>query len=280
MHDTKVILLGTGTPGPYANRNQTSTAVIIDDNVYIVDCGAGTRMSMWNLLAQGHTQFRPKNLTRLFITHLHPDHTTGMPSFIIDPWILERSELDIYGPAGTQALTDHIMQGWHLGIMEQHLRGVVITPPLEPVVHEVTAGIIYKDELVEVEAFRVDHGTLETYGMKFTTVDGKTMVFSADTAAIPEMVEQARGCDFLLHECFSENSLVGMPDRYEKYFHRVHTSGKSLGEMAKEIRPKQLVLHHQMMFQGTGPAELIQEIRDTGYDGPLVSGKDHDIFEI
>lgn len=280
MHNTKVILLGTGTPNTYPNRNQTSTAVVVDDNVYIIDCGAGMRSSLWNLLSMGHDQFRPANLTRLFITHLHPDHTTGMPSFIIDPWVLARSELQIFGPPGIQKLTDHIIEGWAPGIAEHQFRGVREMKPLNVTVQEYRAGLIYKDDLVEVEAFKVDHGGLETHGMKFTIADGKKLVFSADTCASPVVVEQARGCDFLLHECFSEEGLKGMPEIYEKYFHRVHTSGRSLGEMAKEIRPKQLVIHHQMVHQGKTREDLVQEILSTGYDGSVVSGNDLDIFEI
>lgn len=49
---------------------------------------------------------------------------------------------------------------------------------------EIEPGVVYEDERVTVEAFTVSHGTLESYGYKFTTKDGKTVVISGDTAPL------------------------------------------------------------------------------------------------
>src|SRR6202158_1547502 len=39
--DTRVILLGTGTPNPEPDRMGPAVAVVSGDRVYIVDCGTG-----------------------------------------------------------------------------------------------------------------------------------------------------------------------------------------------------------------------------------------------
>ena len=38
---TKVVLLGTGTPVPDPDRSGPATAIVVDDNAYIVDFGPG-----------------------------------------------------------------------------------------------------------------------------------------------------------------------------------------------------------------------------------------------
>jgi ribonuclease BN (tRNA processing enzyme) len=41
----------------------------------------------------------PKNLTRLFLTHLHFDHTEGLSEFMLAPWIYFREgPIQVYGP--------------------------------------------------------------------------------------------------------------------------------------------------------------------------------------
>lgn len=64
---------------------------------------------------------------------------------------------------------------------------------------EIQPGIIYQDDRVTVEAFPVSHGTLESYGFKFTTPD-KVIVISGDTAPLEIVAEKAKDCDILLHE--------------------------------------------------------------------------------
>ena len=60
---------------------------------------------------------------------------------------------------------------------------------------EIEPGIVYRDDRVEVEAFPVSHGTLEAYGYKFTTIDGKVIVVSGDTAPLEIVAQKARGAD-------------------------------------------------------------------------------------
>ena len=52
-------------------------------------------------------------LKTAFITHLHSDHTVGYPDFIFTPWVLGRTgPVQVYGPNGIKAMTDHILEAW------------------------------------------------------------------------------------------------------------------------------------------------------------------------
>ena len=278
MSRTKLILLGTGTPTLAPGTAQSAAVVMVDDTPYVIDCGSGILQRLAEARAMGFAALVHEKLTRLFITHLHPDHTLGLPSFIIAEWVKQRRDtVQIWGPRGIAPMAHGVLDLYRIGIEEHLYRGSV---PLEPIHLDVTeyqAGIVYQDELVQVEAFRVDHGSLEAYGLKFTTPD-KTIVFSGDTCAVPIMIEQAKGCDILVHEVYCEAGMVAKPQLWRDYFARVHTPGKALGEIASQAQPKQLILTHQMMYGSTQPDDLIREIRVGGYMGEVVYGYDLDVF--
>src|SRR5438552_3928830 len=77
--DTRVVLLGTGTPNPDPDRMGPALAILSGDHAYLVDCGPG----VVRRAAQAGTKMQ--QLTRVFITHLHSDHTAGYPDLILTP---------------------------------------------------------------------------------------------------------------------------------------------------------------------------------------------------
>ena len=88
MSRTRLVLLGTGNPNLHPDRYQSSLAVIVDDVPYIVDCGGGTVQRLSQAQHEkGISALAAPRLSRLFLTHLHPDHTTGLPDFIIALWL-------------------------------------------------------------------------------------------------------------------------------------------------------------------------------------------------
>lgn len=58
----------------------------------------------------------------------------------------------------------------------------------------------------------------------------------------------------------------------------MHTSTVELAAIASEIRPKQLILTHQMHLGAITDQEMVQEITDL-YDGEVIFGRDLDVFE-
>ena len=111
---TKVVVLGSGTPAADTRHGGVSVAVVVNDQPYIIDCGPGFwRDSQASTPAYGGkiAALEPKKLTRLFLTHLHFDHTEGMAEFMLAPWTLERKvPPQVYGPPGTQDMVDNLMK--------------------------------------------------------------------------------------------------------------------------------------------------------------------------
>ncbi|MFW9981973.1 MAG: MBL fold metallo-hydrolase [Candidatus Thorarchaeota archaeon] len=269
--ETKVILLGTGTPNIDPERSGPSVAIVVDKSVYVVDFGPGI---VRRAIAAG---IKPTSLVRAFLTHLHSDHTVGYPDLIFTPAVEGRNEpLEVFGPRGLVNMTQYIQEAFKEDIRERFdglepalKRGYVVNA------HEIEEGTIYKDDYVEVEAFRVDHGSLDAYGFKFLT-SSKSIVISGDTCPTPNLIKKSMGCDILIHEVYSAEGLSERPDKWIKYHSSVHTSTHELAEIANKVKPGLLVLYHQLFWKRT-EEQLLAEISEI-YNGRIVSGKDLDIF--
>jgi len=263
-----------------SNRYQSSLAIIVDEQPYIVDCGSGILERLSNARAMGIKGLDNPKLTRLFVTHFHPDHTLGLPGFIIAPWNMQRwDRLKIYGPKGIKKKVKGILKVYEPGINEHLYNNPKVMSPLDVKPITIKERIFYKDDLVTVEAIPVVHGSFEAYAFKFTTPD-KTIVVSGDTCPVEELHEKAKDCDILVHEVYSETIMETKPKVAQDYFRKVHTGGIELGKIAKKIQPKQLVLTHQIAYGlGNGAAEevIIKEIRKN-YQGAVAYGNDLDVF--
>lgn len=279
MATTQFMLLATGTPSYYPDRAQQSSAVMVDEQPYLIDCGDGAMVRIGDAIGRGVSALHFTKLTRLFLTHLHPDHTAGLPGLIIGPWVMRRKEpLQIYGPTGTKALVEGILAAYAGGIAAHRDGRAPLKHPLLVEVYEVGAGEIYRDERVTVSAFPVDHGGLEVYGLKFVTPD-KVVVHSADTCPTPSVIEQARGCDILIHEVYYRQSMVEhFPEEWQRYHSSVHTSEIELAAIANTVRPPLLILNHQMIWGKYTAADLMASLTSR-YDGEVVYGRDLDLFE-
>ncbi len=292
MSETKLVLLGTGTPNAEPDASGPSSAVVVGDRAYLVDFGPGVVRQCSRAWRKGITALHPPNLTVAFCTHLHTDHTAGYSDLIFTPWVLERKNpLQVFGPRGIREMTDHILQAYSVDI-DFRINGFEKANPTgyQVQAREICAGIIYRDEQVEVEAIPVSHGTLESYAFRFVTPD-KVIVISGDTCPLDIIREKAKGCDILLHEVEYSAGLSQRTPQWQKYHQEVHTLSKDLAEIAQAAQPKLLVTYHRIyhmdMFSQTLDVEaevrrrsdaILEELREAGYHGPAVNGQDLDIY--
>ncbi|MGH9815847.1 MAG: MBL fold metallo-hydrolase [Candidatus Acidiferrales bacterium] len=270
---TRVILLGTGTPNPDPERHGPSTAIVVDDAVYIVDFGPGV------VRRAASAKLPMTKLSRAFVTHLHSDHTAGYADLIFTPWVLGRSEpLEVYGPPGIAKMTEHIVAAYAEDI-DVRINGL---EPANTTGHKVNAneiapGVIYKDDKVTVQAFAVPHGSWKhAYGYRFKTPD-RTVVISGDTTASDAVAENARGSDLLLHEVICAAGLAQRTPDWKAYHSAFHTTAPDLARIAARAQPKLLLLHH-VLLSGCTEQQLLEEIRAAGFTGRTVIGNDLDIF--
>ena len=292
MMETKLVLLGTGTPNACPDASGPSSAVVVGDRAYLVDFGPGVVRQAAKAYRNGIDALRPDRLVTAFCTHLHTDHTAGYPDLIFTPWVLERKEpLRVFGPKGIRDMTEHLLKAYKVDI-DFRINGFEKANEVGYRVEtqEITSGVIYRDDRVTVEAFPVSHGTLESYGFKFTTPD-RVIVISGDTAPLEIVAEKAKGCDILLHEVEYTAGLAAREPKWQKYHREVHTLSVDLAEIAKKAGPKLLVTYHRIYHMeiqdntvdvGAEMARrneaIHEDIRNAGYEGPVVNGMDLDVF--
>ena len=281
MSRTKVALLGTGNPNPDPKHAGPSVMILVDDQPYLVDFGAGVVRQAAALTRRYGGELEEleiKNLTVAFLTHMHSDHTIGYPDLILTPWVMGRDKpLEVFGPDGIQEMTKNTLKAYRDDI-KYRLYG------LEPAnnqgwrvnAHEISEGLVYEDEKVKVEAFLVKHGTWpNAYGYRFTTPD-KTIVISGDTAPCENIVKFSHGADILIHEVYFKKAFDRKDEFWRKYHAINHTSTYELAIIAKETQPKLIVLYHTLFWGGSGE-DILEEIAKS-YDGQVVVGNDLQIF--
>ena len=289
----KVTLLGTGAALIDPDRRHTSLTIQVGDAAYMIDAGTGATRAMIG------AAINPLDVRALFLTHLHFDHTADLPVFVLGSWMSDRrGALPVYGPEGTREMCAHLFEG---GAFDVDIRARANYPQrqvnlevLRPAVSIIQKGLIHEDDRIRVTALPVEHIPSEIcrcYAFRFET-DTKSVVFSGDTRALPEMVDFARGADLLIHEAtFPEEAIAFRAKNGIGTYS--HTSPLQLGEIARDAGVRQLVATHIGHWDSTNPIvrklaakhmpveimgpdlldRVAADIR-ANYDGPLQIARD------
>ncbi|HEV7764745.1 MAG TPA: MBL fold metallo-hydrolase [Thermoanaerobaculia bacterium] len=264
-----VLLLGTGYPRPDPERAGPSTVVIAGDQWFVVDAGRGATMRI------AATDLKYENLSGVFLTHLHSDHTAGLPDLFNTSWQFGRKTvpLELYGPRGTKKLADAMLDFFAVDIhmrrdiLEKHpAAGATINT------HVVKEGVVFDDGNVKVTAFTVDHRpVVNAFGYKFES-GGRSIVISGDTRPTENLVRYAKGADVLVLEAYLPEHFdrVDTPEvaaRLKSY----HTSAEEAGELAQRASVRTLVLTHLIPANAE---EAFHERAARKFNGRILVGKD------
>ena len=289
--EVKIIMLGTGTPNALPSKSGPAIALNVDEQVYLLDCGPGLVRRAEAAVLQGVSELVVKNLSRVFLTHLHSDHTAGLADLLLTPWVLGRDKpLQVFGPQGTSKMCHHLEQAYQIDIQNRiygaeqaNIQGIQMQ------VKEYKEGLIYKDERIQVDAFPMQHPPFEAYALRITTPCG-IIVFSGDTAPCEGIERAAEGCDLLIHEVYSARGVQSRAPKWFRYHTSVHTSEVELAALVANTKPKTLVLTHQLWMLGENESGLETAIRDreaevvaniaSVYGGQIISACDLDIITL
>jgi ribonuclease BN (tRNA processing enzyme) len=283
---TQIVMLGTGTPIPDPDRSGPAVAIVVDSTAYLFDAGTGVVRRAAAAGKAGVAAFAGRvagaqpnpRFDRVFLTHLHSDHTLGLADVIFTPWIQGRTApLDVYGPPGTGRLVSGILDGNAEDIAERvAASGGPSSEGWKANVHEIAEGVVFKDQRVTVRAFLVPHaGWKFAFGYRIDTPD-RTIVISGDERANPAIADQCRGCDVLIHEVYSDAGFATLPPVRAQYHAQAHTSATQLADIATRAKPGLLVLYHQLFF-GSTEDQLLSEVRSR-FTGKVVSAHDLQVF--
>ncbi|WP_201574496.1 MULTISPECIES: MBL fold metallo-hydrolase [Psychrobacter] len=278
--ETRVIMLGTGTPVPNAERAGSGLAIIYDNEAYLFDAGHGTvqrAIQAWKTM--NAPELNPPMIKHVFLSHLHSDHTMDYSELAATYWWRRENRLNAYGPKGLQDMTNGYYEMQKLDI---DLRTGGNQPVSDPTMYKVAVneipkdGIVFDNNNVTVEAFSVNHGDIEpAYGYKITTPD-KTIVFSGDTTYSETLTEKAKGVDILIHEVISEKGWKALTPDWQAYHHSSHTLTSELAKIANKAKPNLLVLTHVLHYGA--PIETAYSEIKALYNGEVVLANDLDEY--
>ncbi len=270
----QITLLGTGNPRPTAERFGPAILVEAGPLAILIDTGRGSTQRLFEIGQRGL-------LTRIdavFLTHLHSDHTVGLPDLFLTAWIFGRATPHaVYGPPGTAAMARHLEQAF---AFDREVRARDEGFPAAGATLDATdaaPGIVFERDGLRVSAFPVDHGTeaRPAYGYR-VDYRGRSAAFSGDTRFFEPLADVAKGVDVLVHEVIApevemRRAQVQGAAALERIIAR-HASPEQAGTIFARVKPRLAVYSH-IVPSPTTADDLIAPTRRT-YDGPLAVGYD------
>ena len=243
-----VALLGT-KGGPAIRQGSpmpTSSLLSLSGHWAVVDCGLGVTKG---LVDQG---IALKDLSLIFITHLHSDHYLELGPLLHTAWTAGlKTPVRVWGPSGLA----RYWQGF-LMAMEADIATRIADegrPDLAGLVsfHTIAAGdpITEADWTVTAQA-SIHPPLTESWSLSFRA-GGRHVVFSGDTAHNPALAGFAQGADLLIHEAMLAQGLAALQkrvgngdERLMKHWLRAHTLAEDVARTAQAAGVKALALHH------------------------------------
>lgn len=266
--DFKVTLLGTGHPEPLIDRFGPSTLVEAGDQRILFDCGRGAMQRIYQI------DKNASDLDKLFLTHLHSDHTTGIPDLWITGFLYHRNikPLKIWGPKGTKHMMEHLEKAFTVDLKSRSV--FVPNTGLEIITHEIDEGFIYNVNGLKITLFNVPHLTRikePCFGYRLD-YGGRSVVISGDTRYSENLLKYSRNVDLLVHEIAALPLNDDVADRFNRVV-TVHTGPEEAGKIFSQLNPRLAVLNHVALFHDVTGEEVMERIK-SHYDGPVLMGKD------
>ena len=247
-----VKVLGSGTCVPSAARFPSSYFLQTTGSVggWMMDIGPGALQR----LAQAGESY--KDLERVFISHIHPDHTASLIPLLqalkYTPDSMRTKLLTVYGPEMV------------LKYLELHLD---FTPTLRP--DFPFEFVVLKDgsEISEsnwrLVSLEMRHGD-QTLGFRLT-VEDCTLAYGADSGYCESIVDLAKGADLLILEASFPKSQPS----------EMHLTTTDAGNIATAAQVPRLMLTH--LYPEVAHMPKVQreaEVRESGFTGDVIFAED------
>ena len=263
-----VQVLGSGGPRAGSDRASSSYLVWVDGRARVmVDAGGGSFVRF------GESGARLADLGLLAISHVHPDHTSGLPGLLWLSDMARAQPLPLVGPSGAGDFPEITSFLGRLfdpgrgafpalsGTVGGSGRGVLVEPTTIDVGNGTPTVVLEEPDLV-VEALPVPHGNVPALAYRVET-GGVSVVFSSDqNGSDDRFVEYSRGATALVMH-------LAVPSSASDFALQLHATPERVGQIAAAASVDQLILSH--LFGPQGDAQLeeaVDEVR-SAYDGPV-----------
>ncbi|WP_068816733.1 ribonuclease Z [Phormidesmis priestleyi] len=267
----QITFLGTSSGVPTRSRNVSAVALRLPQRaeVWLFDCGEGTQHQLLR------SDLRVSQIRRIFVTHMHGDHTFGLMGLLASCGLAGNPErIDIYGPPD----------------LDEYLRACSrysqthFSYPVK--VHTVKPGVVFEDEEFSVSCAPLKH-RVPAFGYRITERDrpghfdvekakalgipsgplygqlkrgewvtlpdgqkingaelcgqievGRKVVYCTDTVYCENAIELAHDADVLIHEATFAHQDA------ELAYQRLHSTSTMAAQVALTAHVKQLIMTH------------------------------------
>ncbi|MEE9390312.1 MAG: ribonuclease Z [Candidatus Aminicenantaceae bacterium] len=252
----ELCFLGTGGSVASEERDNTSFLINHDETLFLIDCPGSAIQKVKKL------NFNPLKIGAILVTHIHPDHIYGLPSFV-HSLMLDEGLINLYGSAESVDFCRNLLDLFHL--RDKKIKTRINFIPLDP------GQDLQLTESVRCTCLEVPHSSSSlAYHFRFER-EKKELIYSGDTPPNPLLFKQAEGKDYLIHDCSA-------PSRFFKMYpslHEMHTHSLELGSHAQSSSIKCLIPCHFFGELEFPLSEIGNEIREN-YKGKLIIPKDYE----
>ncbi|MBV8986037.1 MAG: ribonuclease Z [Acidimicrobiia bacterium] len=267
-----IVLLGTGSPIPDANRAGPSTLVRAGSCTFLVDAGRGV------LLRMAGAGVAAGQLTATLLTHLHSDHLTDLNDVITTRWITSfaPSPLMLAGPPGARQVVDGILGSLASDISYRlaHHEDLTWEPGVD--VTELDGGVAYDDGSVRVVAAPSDHRPVRPTLAYRVEHDDHAVVLAGDTVPCEGVDRLALGADVLVSTVIRDDLLRSVGVQRLVDVCDYHSTVEQAADTAKRAGVATLVLTHCVPPIPPGNEDEWRAIAASVFDGEIVVANDLD----
>lgn len=218
----RVTILGSGDAFGAGGRFHSAYLTEVPGATFLLDCGPSILQSAkqvsWDLA----------KLDAVLLTHLHGDHFGGVP-FLFMEYRYETPRtrpLAIYGPEGTERRVRALFAALYEKSAAEPL-------PFPVEYHELAPGESLRLGEAQITAVPVHHvPELTAFGYR-VEAEGRTFLYSGDTAWTDELASYARGVDLFVCECSTFETRLD-----------IHVSYPEIAARARDLGCRRLVLSH------------------------------------
>ncbi len=265
-----IVLTGTGSPLPDANRAGPSTLVKAGDTHILVDAGRGVVM---RLAGAGSL---PAFLAGVFVTHLHSDHICALNDVITTHWVMTQGNatLQIYGPVGTAQFVERQLAALEadVGYRIAHHDALTVGPQVN--VTELTAGDSFEINDVAIMTAATEHSPVQpTIGYRLEH-EGSAAALVGDTIPCEGVDALARNADLYVQTVIRRDIVEAIPNEMLQDILDYHSGVVDAAQTASRAGSKRLLLTHMV------PAPTAEQYPEwiaraaEHYDGEVLIGDD------
>ncbi|SHF00014.1 MBL fold metallo-hydrolase [Streptoalloteichus hindustanus] len=248
----ELVVLGTATPYPRPDQACSGYLLRAAGTTVWVDAGPGT-------LANLQRHLRPDQLSAVWLSHTHADHTADLLTAYYALAFADLSPaapIPVFGPPGWAERMEAFLASGQPNPMKRVFE-----------VHELHDGHEVDLAGLRLTSRAVEHG-LPAFGLR-AEHGGRSLAYSGDTGPCAALEDLARGVDLLLCEADSSTWPAGEP--------RWHCTPEDAGETARRAGAGRLVVTHVGPSLTPGEATRRAEV---AFGGRTHCAREGDVYSL